>query len=74
MLKIEINQIVNDVISYMGKQVIFSYKLGETLIENEGMVTSVVLNLNGVHEIALDDDGDFYSFSEIIDFKVLDAV
>lgn len=74
MEKIEINQIVNDVISYMGKQVIFSYKLGETLFENEGMVTSIVLNLNGEHEIALDDGGDFYSFSEIIDFKVLDAV
>lgn len=73
MKNIEINQIVEDLKDLLGKQVSYSFSLGQTTYESDGQVTSVVLNLHGDHEFAVD-EGDYYSFSEIIDFKVLDVV
>lgn len=73
MKNIEINQTVEGLKDLLGKQVSYSFSLGQTTYESDGQVTSVVLNLNGDHEFAVD-DGDYYSFSEIIDFKVLDVV
>ncbi|WP_104490249.1 hypothetical protein [Acinetobacter indicus] len=72
MENIDINQTVEDLKDLLGKQVSYSFCLGETTYQSDGQVTSVVLNLHGDHEFSVD-DGDYYSFSEIIDFKVLDA-
>lgn len=72
MENIDINQTVEDLKDLLGKQVSYSFRLGETIYQSDGEVTSVVLNLHGDHEFSVD-DGDYYSFSEIIDFKVLDA-
>lgn len=71
MKNIDINQIVEDFKDLLGKQVSYSFCLGGTTYQSDGEVTSVVLNLHGDHEFSVD-DGDYYSFSEIIDFKVLD--
>ena len=57
----------------LGKQVSFVAvsKYGNTFLE--GRVTNIVFSLNRCPEISLN-DGDFYSFSEVIDFKVLDSI
>lgn len=73
MEKIEINQTFENLKDLLGKQVSYSFSLGGTIYETDGQVTSVVLNLHGDHEFAVD-EGDYYSFSEIIDFKVLDSM
>ena len=73
MKNVQINQIVENLKDLLGKQVSYSFSLGQTTYESDGQITSVVLNLNGDHEFAVD-DGDYYSFSEIIDFKVLDTI
>jgi microcystin-dependent protein len=54
----------------LGKQVSYSFSLVGTIYETDGQVTSVVLNLHGDHEFSVD-DGDFFSFDEITDFKIL---
>ena len=57
----------------LGKQVSFVAvsKYGNTFLE--GRVTDIVFNLHGEHQFSVD-DGEFYSFSEVIDFKVLDSI
>jgi hypothetical protein len=57
----------------LGKQVSFSYFLGQSVGElvKQGVVTSVIVNLSSSSEIRLDDQGDFYHLSEISDFKIL---
>ena len=57
----------------LGKQVSFSYFLGQSVgvLFKEGVVTSVIVNLSSSSEICLDDQGDFYHLSEISDFKIL---
>ena len=57
----------------LGKQVSFSYFLGQSVGElvKQGVVTSVIVNLSSSPEILLDDQGDFYHLSEISDFKIL---
>lgn len=57
----------------LGKQVSFVAvsKYGNTFLE--GRVTNIVFSLNGCPQISLN-DADFYSFSEVIDFKVLDSI
>ena len=57
----------------LGKQVSFTYFLGQSVGElvKKGIVTSVILNLSSSSEIRIDDQGDFYDLSEIIDFKIL---
>ena len=67
MKNIDINQIVEDLKDLLGKQVSYSFCLGGTTYQGYGQVTSVVLHLHGDHEFSVD-DGDYYSFSEIIDF------
>ena len=41
-------------------------------LKDRGKLTDIVLHLHGDHQFAVD-DGDYFSFSEIIDFKVLDT-
>lgn len=73
MKNIEINQIVKDLKSLLGKQVSYSISLAGVLYETDGQVTSIVFNLNDDHEFSLDDSGCFTSFSELVEFKILDA-
>ena len=56
----------------LGKQVSYSFSLGGTIYETDGQVTSVVLSLTSEPEISIN-DGDFYSLSELIEFKILDS-
>ena len=61
------------VLNLLGKEVSFCYGLKEFTFQTDGVVTSIVFNLHAQHEFSLD-DGEFYSFSEVIDFKVLDSI
>ena len=61
------------VLNLLGKEVSFCYGLKEFTFQMDGVVTSIVFNLHGQHEFCVD-DGEFYSFSEVIDFKVLDSI
>lgn len=61
------------VLNLLGKEVSFCYGLKELTFQTDGVVTSIVFNLHGQHEFFLD-DGEFYSFSQVIDFKVLDSI
>ena len=49
----------------------FCYGLKEFTFQTDGTVTSIVFNLHGEHEFSVD-DGEFYSFSEVLEFQVLD--
>lgn len=61
------------VLNLLGKKVSFSYGLKDFTFQTDGVVTSIVFNLHGEHEFSVD-DGEFYSFTEVIDFKVLDTI
>ena len=61
------------VLNLLGKEVSFSYVLKPFTFQTDGTVTSIVFNLHGEHEFSVDDGDDFYSFSEVLEFKVLDA-
>ena len=56
----------------LGKQVSFIFPYSHGQLFKKGAVTSVISNLNSSSEILIDDQGDFYSLSEIIDFQILD--
>ena len=56
----------------LGKQVSFIFPYPHGQLFKKGAVTSVISNLNSSSEILIDDQGDFYSLSEIIDFQILD--
>ena len=72
----KINQELESIINLMGEHVSFVKNVkisGQFLSEKiEGKLTDIVLHLHGDHQFAVD-DGDYFSFSEIIDFKVLDT-
>ena len=72
----KINQELESIINLMGEHVSFvqNFKVGgEFLSEKiEGQVTDIVLHLDGCHEISLS-GGDYVTFSDLLDFKVLDA-
>ncbi|WP_180009752.1 hypothetical protein, partial [Acinetobacter sp. YH16057] len=70
-VNIDINQTVEHLKDLLGKQVSYSICLGGTTYQSDGEVTSVVLHLHGDHEFSVD-DGDYYSFSELTEFQVLD--
>lgn len=75
MKKSNINQELENIINLMGEHVSFVKNVnisGQFLSQKiEGKLTHIVLDLHGDYEFAVD-DGDYFSFSEIIDFKVLD--
>ena len=63
----------SNLLELLGKNVSFSWLGAEGVVyETDGEVTSVVLNLHGDHEFSVD-DGDYYSFSELTEFKILDS-
>ena len=76
MKNIKINQELENIINLMGEHVSFvnNVKISEQFLSEkiEGKLTDIVLHLHGDHQFAVD-DGDYYLFSEIIDFKVLDT-
>jgi hypothetical protein len=67
---------MKQVIDLLGKNVQFSHtiKVDEKPYSTSvrGIVTNVVLSLDGGHEVSVD-EGDFFIFSELVDFKVLEA-
>jgi hypothetical protein len=71
-----INQELESIINLMGEQVSFVRNVkhrDEFLSQKvEGQVTDIVLNLDGNHQVSVE-GGDFFIFSELVDFKVLDA-
>lgn len=59
------------VFNLLGKQVSFSISNGYHVFFEQGTVTDVVLSVAGNVQISID-DGDFYIFSDLLEFKVLD--
>lgn len=72
MSNFELNQTVMDFYNLLGKQVSFVYKASSFFINTDGMVISVVLNLTGEHQFMIDSSPDFYSFSDVLEFQILD--
>ena len=60
----------------LGKQVSFTYfypaPVGQLV--KKGIVTSVVINLSSSSEIRLDDEGDFFVLSDLLEFQVIDSI
>ena len=51
-------------LALLGKEVSFCFSSYGVAYQTDGQVTSLVLHLHGDHEISVDDDGEFYSFSD----------
>ena len=66
---------MKQVVDLMGKNVSFTSNLkveGVFYSDNmTGMVTDIVLSLDGNHQVAVE-NGDFFVLSDLLDFKVLD--
>lgn len=61
----------SNLLELLGKNVSFSWLGVEGVVyETDGELSSIVFNVHGDHEFSVD-DGDYFSFSELIDFKVL---
>ena len=58
------------VFNLLGKQVSFSISNGYLDFFEQGTVTNVVLNLTSEPQISIN-DGEFYSFSKLLDFKMV---
>ena len=58
------------VFNFLGKKVSFSISNTFDTFYESGTVTVVVLNIAGLPQLAID-DGEFYSFSELKDFKII---
>ena len=59
------------VLNLLGKEVSFSISNGYRVFFEQGTVTDVVLSVAGNVQISID-YGDFYIFSDLLEFKVLD--
>ena len=70
----KINQELENIINLMGEHVSFVKNVkisGQFLSQKiEGKLTHIVLDLHGDYQFSVD-DGDFYSFSELTEFKIL---
>lgn len=64
---------MQNIVELLGKSVSFitSTKVDNKIFvrEEKGVVTDVVLNLDGNHQISLD-QGDFYTLSEVLEFQI----
>ena len=57
----------------LGKQVFFSWLGADGVTYNfEGELTSIVFHFHATSEFSVD-NGDYFSFDEITDFKILDS-
>lgn len=62
----------SNLLELLGKNVSFSWLGAEGVVyETDGELSSIVFNVHRAHEFSVD-DGDYFSFSELLDFKVLD--
>ena len=72
----KINQELENIINLMGEDVSFVYniKVQDKFHSGkiQGQVTDINLSLDGNHQISVD-GGDYYSFSELTEFKILDS-
>ena len=70
----EINQDVMRIVSLMGKQVSFvdNIKIEDKFYSKqiEGKVTDIVLNLDGNHQISVE-NSDFFVLSDLVEFEVI---
>lgn len=64
---------MQNIVELLGKSVSFitSTKVDNKIFvrEQKGVVTDVVLNLDGNHQISLD-QGDFHTLSEVLEFQI----
>lgn len=64
---------MQNIVELLGKSVSFitSTKVDKKIFvrEEKGVVTDVVLNLDGNHQISLD-QGDFHMLSEVLEFQI----
>lgn len=64
---------MQNIVELLGKSVSFitSTKVDNKIFvcEEKGVVTDVVLNLDGNHQISLD-QGDFHTLSEVLEFQI----
>lgn len=74
MKKSKINQELESIINLMGEHVSFvqNFKVGDEFLSEkvQGQVTDIVLSLDGNHQVSVE-GGDFFAFSDLLDFKVL---
>ena len=60
-----------NLLELLGKQVSFSFLRPDGVTyQTDGQLTSIVFHLESSSEFTVD-DGDFFSFDEITDFKIL---
>ena len=60
-----------NLLALLGKQVSFSWLGADGVTyQSDGELTSIAFHLHGDHEFAVD-EGDYYSFSELTEFQVL---
>jgi hypothetical protein len=60
-----------NLLELLGKQVSFSWLGADGVTyETDGQLTTIVFNLESSSQFTVD-DGDFFSFDEITDFKIL---
>ena len=60
-----------NLLELLGKQVSFSWLGADGVTHNfEGQLTAIVFDLESSPKFTID-DGDFFSFDEITDFKIL---
>ena len=64
---------MQNIVELLGKSVSFitTTKVGKKIFvrEEKGIVTDVILNLDGNHQISLD-QGDFHTLSEVLEFQI----
>lgn len=61
-----------NLLGLLGKQVSYSWLGADGVTyQSDGELTSIAFHLHGDHEFAVD-EGDYYSFSELTEFQVLD--
>ena len=62
-----------NLLELLGKQVFFSWLGADGVTYNfEGELTSIVFHFHATSEFSVD-NGDYFSFDEITDFKILDS-
>lgn len=63
---------MQNIVELLGKSVSFitTTKVEKIFVrEEKGIVTDVILNLDGNHQISLD-QGDFHTLSEVLEFQI----
>ena len=77
MKKSKINQQLEYIINLMGQQVSFvrNVKVKDEFLSEQvqGQVTDILLSLDGEHQVSVE-GGDFFLFSDLLEFHVLDSI